>query len=62
MVLPLTILIVAALICLMLTFYTDFLEQTAQHEAERNELYEKREAAFLRMRNAFSALEEVNPD
>jgi len=62
MVLPLTILIMAALIWLMLAFYTDFLEQAAQHETERNELYEKQETAFLRMGETLSALKEVNMD
>lgn len=50
MVLPLTILIIMALIVLLLNFYTDFAQQVADHDEKRSEMYETKEISIMRMK------------
>lgn len=45
---PITILIMAALIGVMMSFYTDFIEQTEKHTRERVELYKISETVYIR--------------
>lgn len=49
MVLPLTVLIMTALIGLMLTFYTDLTEQTEEYEKQRSKLYQLQETEVVRL-------------
>ena len=49
MVLPVTILIVMALIGIVLTFYTGLQEQIESHRQEREELYTGKEITVLRL-------------
>ncbi|MGN1415171.1 MAG: hypothetical protein ACI4WY_13085 [Anaerovoracaceae bacterium] len=49
MVLPLAILIMAGLIGLMMTFYTDLAEQTGAYESRRQELYQLAETNVIRL-------------
>ena len=49
MVLPLTILIMAGLIGLMLSFYADLTEQTRVYESRRQELYQLSETDVVRL-------------
>lgn len=50
MVLPVTILIIMALILLLLNFYTDFTRQVAGHDEKRCEMYETKEISIMRMK------------
>lgn len=50
MVLPVTILIIMALIVLLLNFYTDFAKQVADHDERRSEMYETKEISIMRMK------------
>lgn len=49
MVLPLTVLIMTALIGLMLAFYTDLTEQTEEYEKQRSRIYEMQEMDIVRL-------------
>ncbi|MGN0714746.1 MAG: hypothetical protein ACI4LN_02915 [Anaerovoracaceae bacterium] len=49
MVLPLTILIMAGLIGLMISFYTDLTEQTREYTSRRQELYQLEETDVVRL-------------
>ena len=49
MVLPLTILIMAGLIGLMISFYTDLTEQTREYASRRQELYQLEETDVVRL-------------
>ena len=49
MVLPLTILIMAGLIGLMMSFYADLTEQTKAYESRRQELYRLAETDVVRL-------------
>ena len=49
MVLPLTILIMAGLIGLMLSFYADLTEQTRGYESRQQELYQLSETDVVRL-------------
>ncbi len=50
MVLPVTILIIMALIVMLLNFYTDFTQQVADHDEKRSEMYEMKEISIMRMK------------
>ena len=50
MVLPVTVLILAALIGLLMTFYISLTEQIETHGAEREKLYERNEVQALRLK------------
>lgn len=50
MVLPVTILIIMALIVLLLNFYTDFAKQVADHGEKCSEMYETKEISIMRMK------------
>ena len=50
MVLPLTVLILAALVGLLMTFYITLTEQIKTHEQEREKLYERNEVQALRLK------------
>ena len=52
MVLPVTILLTAALLCLLVTFPVHLLEQIAGHETERDQQYEMKEVTQLRIRDS----------
>ena len=54
MVLPVTILIFSALVCLMMTFYIKLTEQIDEHAAQRDELYQTQEVMILRMKDRLS--------
>lgn len=49
MVLPLTVLIMAALIGLMITFFMEFQQQVQNHREERDRLYETQETHRIRI-------------
>ena len=49
MVLPLTILILSALICVIIQFYGNLTDQIAANAAERDKLYETSEVSLLRL-------------
>ena len=51
MVLPVTILIMAALISLMITFFAELQEQATLHAEERNQLYQTQETYTIRIRD-----------
>ena len=60
MVLPVTILIFSALVCLMMTCYINLTEQIEEHAVQRDELYQTQEIMILRMKDSlFHAAEEV---
>ena len=52
-VLPITILIMAALICLLIRFYSDFMNQAENHLQTYHSFYETKETVILRMRDTF---------
>ena len=54
MVLPVTILIFSALVCLLISFYINFTEQVENHVLERDELYQTQEVMVLRMKDSLS--------
>ena len=54
MVLPITILIFSALVCLMMTFYINLTEQIEEHVVQRDELYQTQEVMILRMKDGLS--------
>ena len=54
MVLPVTILIFSALVCLVMTFYINLTEQIEEHVALRDELYQTQEVLILRMKESIS--------
>lgn len=61
MVLPITILIMAALIGVLLSFFTGFMKQVENHVQERTEMYELKEISILRIRDNLPVdLQEVN--
>ncbi len=55
MVLPITILILAALIGILLSFYTGLMKQMENHLQERNQMYELKEVSVLRMKENLAA-------
>ena len=59
MVLPLTVLILAALVGLLMTFYITLTEQIKTHEQEREKLYEQNEVHVLRMKDNLNAAGEA---
>lgn len=59
LVMPLTILIMAALIGLMMSFYAEFGEQLEHHAEEREELYSISEATYIRAYDRLSAAAET---
>ena len=59
MVLPLTVLILAALIGLLMTFYITLTEQIKTHEQEQEKLYEQNEVHVLRMKDNLNAAGEA---
>lgn len=52
MVLPATVLIFSALVCLVIAFYINLTEQIESHEVQRNELYRTNEVMILRMKDS----------
>jgi hypothetical protein len=54
MVLPITILIFSALVCLMMAFYINLTEQIDAHAVQRDELYQTQEVMILRMKDSLS--------
>lgn len=52
MVLPLTVLILAALICQLMTFHGNLARQIEVHKAAREELYHTKEVTILRMKDS----------
>ncbi len=54
MVLPVTILIFSALVCLMMTFYINLTEQIENHAVQRDELYQMQEVTILRMKDSIA--------
>ena len=59
MVLPLTVLILAALVGLLMTFYITLTEQIKTHEQEQEKLYEQNEVHVLRMKDNLNAAGEA---
>ena len=53
MVLPATILILSALICLIIQFYVNLTVQIAANAEERDRLYETSEVSLLRLMDTF---------
>lgn len=58
LVVPLTILIMAALIGLMMSFYAEFDEQLDRHTEEREKLYAVSETTYIRAYDRLSAATE----
>ena len=54
MVLPVTILIMASLICLLMGFYTSFMKQVDVHHTELQKQYEQEEILILRIKDNLS--------
>lgn len=54
MVLPVTILIFSALVCLLMTFYVSLTEQIADHAERREELYQSSEIRTIRLKDSVS--------
>lgn len=59
LIVPLTILIMSALIALMMSFYSELGEQIEEHDAERDKLYEVSEMTYIRAYDRLSAIGEA---
>lgn len=60
LIVPITILIMTALIGVMMSFYTDFVEQTEEHTRERAELYKISETVYIRAADRLTYVETEN--
>lgn len=56
LIVPLTILIMSALIALMMSFYSELGEQIDEHNAKRDKLYEVSEMTYVRAYDRLSAV------